>query len=115
MRSSTINRSQSRAVEDNLRMRRLSDDRSLEAVLSTPEGRAFIWRVIAEICGIFRQSYTGNSETFFNEGRRAVGAQLLGEVRRLQPELYLRMVVDQEREDIALQQRVTDAQGDSDE
>jgi len=57
----------------------LDHEQSIEEfrhVLDTREGRAVIWRIL-ELCGVFKQSYTGNPEdTFFNEGKRKVGLEI---------------------------------------
>lgn len=51
----------------------------LRQILSTYAGRAFIWRMLAQ-CGVYKTSFTGNSTTFFNEGKRHIGLWLLDEV-----------------------------------
>ena len=48
-----------------LRERELAD---IAWLLSDRRGRRFMWRVFSN-AGIFRTSFTGNSETFFNEGK----------------------------------------------
>lgn len=59
-------------------------------VMSDARGRYFIRWLLAE-CGMYRQSFTGNSETFFNEGKRAVGIQLTMELEAGVPEEFLLM------------------------
>lgn len=51
----------------------------MAALLDTPHGRRFVCRVLGE-AGIFKTSMTGNSHTFFNEGKRQVGLWLLAEI-----------------------------------
>jgi len=58
--------------------------------LSTSEGRRFVWRLLGD-CGVFRSSFTGNSETFFNEGRRSVGLNILTAIEAHTPEAYALM------------------------
>ncbi len=48
----------------------------LEAVLSTEAGCRFIFALLNE-CHVFSSSFTGNSETFFQEGERNVGLALM--------------------------------------
>jgi hypothetical protein len=48
------------------------DIEALNHVLSTELGRWFFCRIF-DHTGILKRSFTGNSETFFNEGRRSVG------------------------------------------
>jgi len=45
-------------------------------VLVSAEGRRFIWRILS-VCGLYRNSFTGNSNTFYNEGQRSIGLKLL--------------------------------------
>ena len=47
----------------------------LKIVMSTPTGREFMWELVAK-CGVYQSSFTGNSETFFREGRRDIGLYL---------------------------------------
>ena len=48
------------------------DIEALNHVLSTELGRWFFCRLL-DHTNILKQSFTGNSETFFNEGKRKVG------------------------------------------
>ena len=48
----------------------------LKWVLSNKRGRRFIWRFL-EKAGVFKSSFTGNSETFFREGQRNMGLMVL--------------------------------------
>lgn len=60
-------------------------DRDIDAlnhVLSTELGRWFFCRLL-DRTNILKQSFTGNSETFFNEGKRKVGLaymNMLGQI-----------------------------------
>ena len=77
-------------IEGKAKRKREQDAVDLFAVMSTHEGRRFVWRIL-ESAGLYRLSYTGNSETFFNEGQRNVGLKLLSELQKVTPEEYLRM------------------------
>lgn len=74
--------------------RRRTRDRELEdikKVLSTPEGRRFIWRLMGE-SGVFRSSFTGPAErTYFNEGQRDIGLLILKEVNNAKPSAFAQM------------------------
>lgn len=59
----------------------LNEFRSL---LSTYGGRAYIWRLLSQ-CGVYKISFTGNSTTFFNEGKRQIGLWVLEEVFEADP------------------------------
>lgn len=63
----------------------------LKAVVSTPEGKRFIASILAD-CGIYRSSFTGNSQTFFNEGQRAAGLRLIHRIEELEGNQYLEFI-----------------------
>lgn len=62
-------------------------------VMDSPAGRRFVWGSIRD-AGTFGSSFTGNSETFFREGRRDVGIRLMSEVQTVCPELYVVMLTE---------------------
>lgn len=62
----------------------------LKAVVSTVNGRRFIWKYL-DLCGIYETTFTGGSETFFLEGKRAVGLTLLKDVIDASPETFIVM------------------------
>jgi hypothetical protein len=69
----------------------------LMQVLSTPRGRRFVWRVLA-IARTYEQSFTGDPlTTAFNEGRRAVGNQILAELNETAPDAFVLMLREQQR------------------
>jgi hypothetical protein len=70
-----------------LRERELGDIRH---VLKDPEGRRFLWKVLGD-AGVFRSSFTGNSETFYNEGKRSLGLAILKDIMDARPEAFLMM------------------------
>ena len=78
-------------VEGKAKRKSSQEDSDLLAVMSAPEGRRLLWRYL-EITGIYKLSYTGNSETFFNEGQRNIGLKLLAEIQRVAPAEYMEMV-----------------------
>jgi hypothetical protein len=61
-------------------------------VMKHPQGRRFVWRQLSA-AGLYRPSFTGDqATTFFNEGRRALGLQLLASLDAHCPEDYMRML-----------------------
>lgn len=66
---------------------------ALRSILSTFDGRAFLWRLLEE-CGIYTSSFTGNSTTFFNEGKRHIGLWTLNEIMEVDPNAYMKMKVE---------------------
>ena len=59
-------------------------------LLATAEGRRFLVRLIYgnDGCDLEGKSFTGNSETFYREGRRAIGRELREQLAEHQPELW---------------------------
>lgn len=60
-------------------------------LLGSPSGRRVLWNLLA-YCRIYEDSFTGNSATFHNEGRRSVGLHILGKVITAKPDAYLEMM-----------------------
>ena len=58
------------------------DQSSLMSLLKNKEGRWFLMRLL-DATGINANSFTGNSHTFFNEGKRQVGLELLARIQEL--------------------------------
>lgn len=63
----------------------------LKFLLATAQFRRFVWRYLG-FCRVFHQVFTGNSETFFNDGKRVVGLKLLDEVTTVSPDAYMQML-----------------------
>lgn len=56
----------------------------IKKLYESKEGREYFLHLI-EKTGIFKTSMTGNSTTFFNEGKRDVGLQVLSELTAAAP------------------------------
>jgi hypothetical protein len=65
-------------------------------LMSDKRGRRFMWRML-EVTGVYRSSFTGNSETFFREGARNVGLKLMADIHDYAPESYLLMLDEQRK------------------
>lgn len=63
-----------RKTKDQLRIE--NEREEWKKLLGTRWGRNILWRLLAST-GVYRVSFTGNSETFFKEGRRSVGLSIL--------------------------------------
>lgn len=63
-------------------------------LMSSKQGRRVMWRLIAE-AGVYRTSFTGNSETFFKEGKRSFGLFLISEITSHCPEGYVQMMTEE--------------------
>lgn len=80
-----------RKHQENLQLAAQREIDDLRAVMRTPEGRRVIGRLL-ERSGVDQISFTGNSTTFYNEGRRSVGIELTKTLREHTPEEYIHMV-----------------------
>lgn len=80
------------------------DKTALKKVLSSKEGRWFYTRIL-EMTGYKSQSFTGNSQTFFLEGKRAIGIQLAGMIVSLLGEDGLKLQQKAELEYVAYQNK----------
>lgn len=67
-------------------------------LMAHKQGRRILWRVL-EQAGIYRTSFTGNSETFFREGKRALGLFLLSDVHEFAPDSYVTMLKERKSDD----------------
>lgn len=58
------------------------DQKALTELLSTESGRWFLMRLL-DATKVNAVCFTGNSKTFYNEGRRDVGLSILSDVAKL--------------------------------
>lgn len=72
----------------------------MRRILETDYGRRFVWRYLG-IAGVFQSSFTGNSTTFFNEGRREIGLKLLADVTDAKPDAYVQMTLEAKKSEEA--------------
>lgn len=97
------NASDSSKVESAKQKEKLRRDREiadLKAILESAPGRRVLWRIL-EKCGIYKQSAVqSGSWTYFNEGQRSVGNQLLAEIIQTNPEFYLQMIKENKENDL---------------
>lgn len=69
------------------------------AVLRDKSGRQVIWDILS-MCGLYHDQFTGNSQSFHLEGKRAIGLELLGRLGDVEatayPELLLQFAKEEE-------------------
>jgi hypothetical protein len=73
---------------DKKRAKQLED---LRFVLSDARGRRVINRLL-EKTGVYRNPFTGNSETYFRCGEMNVGQFLIAEVQSVSPDSYMNLL-----------------------
>ena len=66
---------------------------NVRKVLKSRAGKAVIWHILS-MGNIYSDSFTGNSTTFYNEGRRAIGLQILQLLEDADTTLYPRLLLD---------------------
>lgn len=71
----------------------------LKQTMSGYAGRQWTWELL-EYCGIYRTSFTGNSETFFREGQRSVGLKLLADIHEHCLPDYEKMALEAKARDV---------------
>ena len=79
------------AAELARRLARENQAADIKWLMDHPQGRRLVWDLLG-FTGIYRQVFTGNSETFFNDGKRVVGLRYLDLVNRHAPEQYTTML-----------------------
>lgn len=78
-------------IERREKLARGNEAEDFKKVMSQKWGRRFVWRQL-EVAGVFRTSFTGNSQTFFNEGMRNSGLRLMALINAECPEQYVVML-----------------------
>lgn len=70
------------------------EEADLAWLMSSPRGRRVFWRLLKRT-NVFGSSMTGNSQTFYNEGRRSVGIELNDIVQDRCPDSFVAMLGEQ--------------------
>lgn len=86
------NKEQVQDAQMKVKLQKEREVADLNALLKSPEARRFIWRIL-KMCGMYESSYTGSgSDTFFREGKRQIGLNILAEVTTVDPNAFLQMM-----------------------
>jgi hypothetical protein len=89
---------------------RHKDEEALMELLLTPSGRWFLMRLL-DAAKVNAPCFTGNSQTFYNEGRREVGLMLLNNIAALGLE-GIKLKQEAEIEYIKMQQKAREIAAD---
>lgn len=68
----------------------------LDWLMSSPRGRRVAWRIL-DGAGLYRSSFTGNSETFFKEGARSEALKLKAKLLGAAPNGYFTMLQEHDK------------------
>ncbi len=83
----------SNAIATAAKLKQLRDSADFQWLMSDERGRRYVWRLL-EQCGVYRSSFTGNSETFYREGMRNIGLILVKDCHQHCPDQYQKMVLE---------------------
>lgn len=84
-----------KALLDKLQARQEQED--IAFVLSSEQGRRFYWHVL-ELCGIFKEPFTGNNTTFYNLGQVSIGRTLWRHLTETHTDSYFQMLKERQYE-----------------
>lgn len=62
-------------------------------LMAQKRGRRLVWRLLGQT-GLFRTSFTGNNETFFKEGKRHIGLEIVQKITAYAAEDYAKMFAE---------------------
>ena len=79
--------------KDAARLARQVEANDIKWLMSSKQGRRIAWRLL-ERAGVYRSSFTGNSETFFREGQRDQGLRLIADIHTHCPDAYALMLTE---------------------
>ena len=74
--------------------RRHQADEDLKALMQVPAFRRFFIYQVDTTCGVFDQTFTGSSETYWREGKRAAGIALMQDIQRIAPDEYVQALTE---------------------
>jgi len=77
-----------RQEKQRITLRQETDD--FKWLMADPRGRRIVWGLL-ELTGVYRSSFTGNSETFFREGERNIGLKIVHKIHAHCPDKYATM------------------------
>lgn len=70
----------------------------LRAVLKTASGRKVIYHIL-DLCNLYADSFTGNSQTFHLEGKRSIGLDILALIQEVDPKAYPKLLLEMQEAD----------------
>jgi hypothetical protein len=70
------------------------DQEAIRKMLEIPQGRRILWKVIS-MCGVYKRTADNSgSWTYFNEGQRSIGLNLITDIIEADPEGYMKLQAD---------------------
>lgn len=71
---------------------------NVREVIKSGAGRKVLYHIL-DICNLYGESFTGNSQTFFIEGKRSIGLQVLGLIQEADPKAYPKLLLEMQEVD----------------
>ncbi len=87
------------AERDRLRNIEQANLKDVRELMDSPAFRRYLRRYL-ELTSVFQTTFTGSSETFFKEGKRAVGTTMFGELMSASPEMFADMMREKTNADL---------------
>ncbi len=72
------------------RLRENEQKKDLQEVLSTVEGRRFLWAQLGK-CKVYESIWESSAKIHYNAGKQDLGHQLMKDILEASPEAYLQM------------------------
>lgn len=91
-----MNKEETQKHDEQARIAREHELADVLWLMQHAKGRRFMWRLLSRAM-VFQTTFTGNSTTFFNEGRRALGLELLADVNNVALPEYMQMTEEAKR------------------
>lgn len=68
----------------------------LRDLVKLPHGRKILWHILS-MCGLYNDTFTGNSQTFFYEGKRSVGLEIIAFMEEADPTMYASLLLERSK------------------
>ena len=69
---------------------------NVREVCKSRPGKELVWYILS-LANLYGDNFTGNSQTFYLEGKRAVGLSILQLLEDADPTLYARLLLDKQK------------------
>jgi len=66
---------------------------AMREVMKTTSGRTLMWEIL-DLCGLYSQVFTGNSQTFYLEGKRSIGLSILQIMQDTDRKMYPKLLME---------------------
>jgi len=66
---------------------------NVRELMKLRQGKEVIWYILS-LCNLYGDIFTGNSRTFYEEGKRAVGLEILGLLEEADKTIYPRLLLE---------------------